>query len=98
MRAGGVKVVFINHVGGHRWAANVIIYRRQDKEGGEAGEGEGRDRKEGGLGEVMQGIWLAKVAPRHVEGIVRHTVLEGRVCDSELVRAGFDRKTGLNSW
>lgn len=86
MRAGGAKVMFINHVGGHKWAANVIIYRKE-----KTGEGEKPD-------EAAQCIWLAKVTPRHVEGIVRHTVLEGRVCDSGLVRGGFDKKTGLNSW
>lgn len=83
-RAGGVKVLFINHVGGHRWAANVIVYRRGA--GGAGGD------------EAVQGIWLAKIALRHVEGIVKHTVLEGRVCDSALLRAGFDRATGVNSW
>lgn len=96
MRPGGVKLLFINHVGGHRWAANVIIYRKQDKESSR--EGEDRDGVGGRAEEVMQGIWLAKVAPRHVEGIVKHTILEGRVCDSGLIRAGFDRRTGLHSW
>lgn len=96
MRAGGVKVLFVNHVGGHRWSANVIIYRKQDKENGR--EGEDRDEMSGRAEEAMQGIWLAKIAPRHVEGIVKHTILEGKVCDSGLIRAGFDRKTGLNSW
>ncbi|KAL0633950.1 hypothetical protein Q9L58_007133 [Maublancomyces gigas] len=96
MRAGGVKVLFINHVGGHKFSANVIIYRKQDREGSR--EGEDRDEMNGRAEEAMQGIWLAKIAPRHVEGIVKHTILEGRVCDSGLLRAGFDRKTGLNSW
>lgn len=95
-RAGGVKVLFINHVGGHKWSANVIIYRKQDREGSR--EGEDRDEMSGRTEEAMQGIWLAKIAPRHVEGIVKHTILEGKVCDSGLIRAGFDRKTGLNSW
>lgn len=27
-RAGGVKIAFVNHVGGHKFAANVIIYLR----------------------------------------------------------------------
>lgn len=78
-RAGGVKVLFISHVGGHKYAANVIVYRRRGDE-------------------AAQGIWLARVRLAHVQGIVRHTVLEGRVCGSELVRAGFDRGTGLSSW
>ncbi|GME85259.1 unnamed protein product [Ambrosiozyma monospora] len=27
-RAGGVKVIFINHVGGHKFAANVMVYNK----------------------------------------------------------------------
>ncbi|KAI5859136.1 Sucrase/ferredoxin-like-domain-containing protein [Tricharina praecox] len=74
-RPGGASVVFINHVGGHKYSANVIIYRKEDG----------------------QGIWLARVAPRHVEGIVKHTIVEGRV-NTEMVRGGFNRRTGATSW
>ncbi|KAH8149367.1 uncharacterized protein LAJ45_06446 [Morchella importuna] len=106
MRPGGVKVLFINHVGGHKFSANVIVYRKGgvEMEGSGVGAGMGMGEKgvdgEGGKGkgEVVQGVWLAKVTPRHVEGIVRYTVLEGKVCDSGLIRAGFDRRTGLSSW
>ncbi|KAH0612408.1 uncharacterized protein H6S33_010460 [Morchella sextelata] len=99
MRPGGVKVLFINHVGGHKFSANVIVYRKGGVEM-EGGVGEkGVDGEAGkGKGEVVQGVWLAKVTPRHVEGIVRYTVMEGKVCDSGLIRAGFDRRTGLSSW
>jgi len=31
-REGGVVVTEISHVGGHRWAANVVIYRREPRE------------------------------------------------------------------
>lgn len=94
MRPGGVKVLFINHVGGHKFSANVIIYR---KGGVEVDEHKGKEEG-ASAGEVAQGVWLARVTPRHVEGIVRYTVLEGKVCDSSLIRAGFDRRTGLSSW
>ncbi|KAI5777464.1 Sucrase/ferredoxin-like-domain-containing protein [Geopyxis carbonaria] len=76
-RPGGASVVFINHVGGHKYSANVIIYRKSDG----------------------QGMWLARVSPRHVEGIVKHTLLEGRVIRPDVhLRGGWNRKNGLTSW
>ncbi|CCX34872.1 Sucrase/ferredoxin-like-domain-containing protein [Pyronema domesticum] len=75
-REGGASVVFINHVGGHKYAANVIIYRKEDG----------------------QGIWLARVSPKHVEGIVKHTIVKGKIVHPEMIRGGFNRKTGLASW
>ncbi|KAA8910999.1 Sucrase/ferredoxin-like-domain-containing protein [Sphaerosporella brunnea] len=75
-RPGGASVVFINHVGGHKYSANVIIYRKEDG----------------------QGMWLARVAPKHVEGIVKHTLAKGRVVHPDMVRGGFNRKEGLASW
>jgi (2Fe-2S) ferredoxin len=75
-REGGASVVFINHVGGHKYSANVIIYRKEDG----------------------QGLWLARVAPKHVEGIVKHTLVKGKVVHPEMVRGGFNRKAGLASW
>lgn len=32
-RPGGVGIYFINHVGGHKYSANVMIYRREEKKG-----------------------------------------------------------------
>jgi len=75
-RPGGAKVVFINHVGGHKYAANVIIYRKADG----------------------QGVWLARVTPSDVERIVKHTVLEGRIGDKEMIRGGWNRREGKYSW
>ena len=75
-RPGGASVVFVNHVGGHKYAANVIIYRKSDG----------------------QGLWLARVAPKHVADIVKHTLVEGKVVDPEMVRGGFNRKKGITSW
>jgi (2Fe-2S) ferredoxin len=75
-REGGASVVFVNHVGGHKYAANVIIYRKSDG----------------------QGIWLGRVTPQHVHGIVKHTVLEGKLVDKTMLRGGFNRKEGLVSW
>ncbi|OJJ71031.1 hypothetical protein ASPBRDRAFT_43933 [Aspergillus brasiliensis CBS 101740] len=96
-RPGGVGIYFINHVGGHKYAANVIIYRRRDfewykktgEEGAEDTEGEG----------AAQGIWLARVRPQDCENIVRYTVLKGKVVKpGEQLRGGFDRERGVTSW
>jgi hypothetical protein len=58
-RPGGVGIYFINHVGGHKYSANVMIYRRrgskfsipgqweQDGEGGEGKNGVGREAVDG---------------------------------------------------
>lgn len=76
-RPGGVGIYFVSHVGGHKFSANVLIYRKKEQ----------------------QMIWLARVKPEHCEGIVKYTILEGKVVhpDSQL-RGGFDRVKGLASW
>lgn len=76
-RPGGVGIYFISHVGGHKYAANVMVYRK----------------------EQGQAIWLARVRPRDCEGIVRFTVLQGKVVRPEWhLRGGFDRGKELVSW
>ncbi|MCJ1284466.1 hypothetical protein MMC26_003798 [Xylographa opegraphella] len=81
-RPGGVGIYFISHVGGHKFSANMMVYRR-------AGAG----------GEAAQCIWLARVRPEDCEGIVRFTVLQGKVVKPERqLRGGFDRERGLVSW
>ena len=95
-RPGGVGVYFISHVGGHKYSANVMIYRRQGPEtqssAGDMTEGELND-------EAVQGIWLARVRPEDCEGIVKFTVLQGKVVKPERqLRGGFDRERGLLSW
>ncbi|KGO74603.1 hypothetical protein PITC_002480 [Penicillium italicum] len=76
-RAGGVGIFFVSHVGGHKFAANVLVYRKKDQ----------------------QMIWLARVRPEHCEGIVKYTVLQGKVVHPESqLRGGFDRAKGLTSW
>ena len=95
-RPGGVGVYFISHVGGHKYSANVMIYRRQ----GLLTPSSIEDRTEGGLNdEAVQGIWLARVRPEDCEGIVKFTVLRGKVVKPERqLRGGFDRERGLLSW
>lgn len=92
-RPGGVGIYFISHVGGHKYSANVIVYRRRDfdwyKRDADEGEDEG----------AAQGIWLARVRPEECENIIRYTVLQGKLLKPEKqLRAGFDRERGLTSW
>lgn len=69
----GATVNLISHVGGHRWAGNVIIYIPPSwKHHPLAGTG----------------IWYGRVAPSHVEGIVNSTVVRGDII-SELFRGGL---------
>ncbi|OJJ79700.1 sucrase/ferredoxin-like domain-containing protein [Aspergillus glaucus CBS 516.65] len=76
-RPGGVGIYFVSHVGGHKYAANVLVYRKQEQ----------------------QMIWLARVKPEHCEGIVRYTVMQGKVVHPESqLRGGFDRLRGVTSW
>ena len=93
-RPGGVGIYFINHVGGHKYSANVFVYRRQGRASAEQKE-EGEVLND----EAVQGIWLARVRPEDCENIVRYTVLQGKVVkpDSQL-RGGFDREKGVVSW
>lgn len=117
-RPGGVGIYFISHVGGHKYSANVMIYRRPDAFGVDAvkradlgqaelrpvvsgsGEASGEQRKEAnGDAGAAQCIWLARVRPEDCEGIVKYTVLQGKVVKPERqLRGGFDRSKGLMSW
>lgn len=106
-------IYFISHVGGHKYSANVMIYRRPDAFGldglerASLKEGESlaprikkdpTDGQEGDAG-AAQCIWLARVKPEDCEGIVKYTVLQGKVVKPEQqLRGGFDRSRGLMSW
>ena len=81
-RPGGVGIYFISHVGGHKFSANVMVYRRTEE-----------------MGEASQCIWLARVRPEDCEGIIKFTVLQGKVVKPDRqLRGGFDRAKGLVSW
>ena len=88
-------IYFISHVGGHKYSANVMIYRRHDgSSGDENGHKDSQVAGEGG-----QCIWLARVRPEDCEGIVKFTVIQGKVVKPERqLRGGFDRGKGLVSW
>lgn len=125
-RPGGVGIYFISHVGGHKFSANVMVYRRADAVGkrrevadvignanGELGDvhkGTGSEREDDVVGkekkakgweeeEGAQCIWLARVRPEDCEGIIKYTVLQGKVVKPERqLRGGFDRAKGVTSW
>ncbi|SPN98943.1 related to sucrase/ferredoxin-like family protein Fmi1 [Cephalotrichum gorgonifer] len=74
------RVGRISHIGGHKFAGNVIVYVPPHM------------RLRGGEGKhplAGCGVWYGRVEPRHVEGIVRETVWGGRVI-GELFRGGID--------
>ncbi|KAF2207784.1 hypothetical protein CERZMDRAFT_50483 [Cercospora zeae-maydis SCOH1-5] len=72
--ARAARVGLISHVGGHKWAGNVIIYI-PPKFTSNALAG--------------KGIWYGRVAPEHVEGIVQKTIIDGKVI-KDLFRGGID--------
>ncbi|RMY36475.1 hypothetical protein D0865_13625 [Hortaea werneckii] len=103
-RPGGVGIYFISHVGGHKYSANMMVYRRDDG-GGRSVEEQMQangDEKQAGQEQGQQAgqcIWLARVRPEDCENIVRFTVLQGKVVKPERqLRGGFDRGRGVVSW
>lgn len=108
-RPGGVGIYFISHVGGHKYSANMMVYRRPDafgldevsraKAGGElqpVTRPVDSDLAEEGAGQC---IWLARIRPEDCENIVKFTVLQGKVVKPERqLRGGFDRQRGVFSW
>jgi hypothetical protein len=74
-----VRVGLISHIGGHKWAGNVIIYIPPAFAGNSL---------------AGKGIWYGRVAPQHVEGIVQKTILDGKVI-RELYRGGIDQDRSI---
>ncbi|EKD12440.1 sucrose cleavage family protein [Drepanopeziza brunnea f. sp. 'multigermtubi' MB_m1] len=72
------RVGLISHIGGHKFAGNVILYLPP-----------GLKKRDGKPNELAGcGIWYGRVEPKHVEGIVRKTVLGGKVIE-DLFRGGI---------
>lgn len=109
-RPGGVGIYFISHVGGHKYSANMMVYRRPDAFGLDSLE---RAKLDGDVCPMpskalpaedeekgaAQCIWLARIRPEDCEGIVKFTVLQGKVVKPERqLRGGFDRGRGVFSW
>jgi hypothetical protein len=98
-RPGGVGIYFINHVGGHKYSANVMIYRRAGSTISAGAATAPTERDEELSNEAVQGIWLARVRPEDCENIVRYTVLQGKLVKPQRqLRGGFDREKGVLSW
>ena len=102
-------IYFISHVGGHKYSANMMIYRKPDAFGLDMLERaklngdfpmpskvvEGEKPEEG----ASQCIWIARVRPEDCGNIVKFTVLQGKVVKPERqLRGGFDRQKGVFSW
>ncbi|KAJ0160379.1 Actin patches distal protein 1 [Colletotrichum tanaceti] len=111
-RPGGVGIYFISHVGGHKYSANVMVYRRPDAFGLDNVErakvtAEDELRPKARTATVpetedvgaAQCIWLARIKPEDCENLVRYTVLQGKLVKPETqLRGGFDRAKGMMSW
>ena len=78
------RVALISHIGGHKWAGNVIVYIPPKFQVG--GSNGAITSKLAG-----RGIWYGRVEPKHVEGIVKETILGGKVI-KELFRGASEPK------
>lgn len=76
------RVGLISHIGGHKFAGNVIIYLPPGLKTANS-----EDHPLAGCG-----IWYGRVEPKHVDGIVKETILNGKVIE-EFFRGGI-RKGG----
>ena len=72
------RVGLISHIGGHKFAGNVILYVPPGMK-----LADGKDNPLAGCG-----IWYGRVEPKHVDGIVKETVLGGKVIE-DLFRGGI---------
>ncbi|KAJ5753751.1 uncharacterized protein N7511_007904 [Penicillium nucicola] len=77
-----VNIGLISHIGGHKYAGNVIVYIPPGMMSGE----------DGSVPHPLagKGIWYGRVEPKHVRGLVDETVFGGRVVRDHF-RGGIDR-------
>ena len=98
-RPGGVGIYFISHVGGHKYSANMMVYRRGEPKRTVAEQIDAVKGDAGTETEAAQCIWLARIRPEDCENVVKYTVLQGKVVKPESqLRGGFDREKGVVSW
>lgn len=69
------RVGLISHIGGHKWAGNVIVYIPPSFHGNPL---------------AGKGIWYGRVGPEHVEGVVGKTIMDGKVIKN-LFRGGISQ-------
>lgn len=72
------RLGLISHIGGHKFAGNVIIYLPPSMK---VGSGERHPL-------AGHGIWYGRVEPKHVQGIVEETVMKGNVI-ADMFRGGI---------
>jgi (2Fe-2S) ferredoxin len=72
------RVGLISHIGGHKFAGNVILYFPPGLKG--------KDGNRHALAGC--GIWYGRVEPRHVDGILKETLGNGKVVE-EMFRGGI---------
>ena len=72
------RVGLISHIGGHKFAGNVILYLPP---GMKTASGESHAL-------AGCGIWYGRVEPKHVDGIIQETILNGKVIE-DLFRGGI---------
>jgi hypothetical protein len=85
------RVGLISHVGGHKWAGNVIVY--VPRVWGRDGKAMMSEEQRAELSPLAGcGIWYGRVEPKHVEGIIKETILSGNVI-KELFRGGIGPKS-----
>lgn len=70
----------ISHVGGHKYAGNVIVYIPKSMK---------YENSSAPHPLAGKGIWYGRIEPKHVEGVVEETVLGGKVV-SDHFRGGID--------
>jgi Sucrase/ferredoxin-like len=80
LRKSTARVGLISHIGGHKFAGNVIIYIPK-----QARAVDGSAHALAGCG-----VWYGRVEPKHVEGIVKQTILGGTVIE-EMFRGGITK-------
>lgn len=72
------RIGLISHIGGHKFAGNVIIYLPPNLR-----TADGSAHPLAGYG-----VWYGRVEPKHVEGVIRETILKGSVI-AELLRGAI---------
>lgn len=78
------NIAAISHIGGHKYAGNVIIYIPP----GLKATSSTSSRENAASPLAGKGIWYGRVEPRHVEGIVEETIFKGNVVE-EHFRGGI---------
>ncbi|KAL1964242.1 hypothetical protein VTN77DRAFT_7200 [Rasamsonia byssochlamydoides] len=71
------NIGLISHIGGHKYAGNVIIYIPPGLMTTSSSSSSSISTSPNPL--AGKGIWYGRVEPKHVEGIVEETIFRGRV-------------------